>query len=160
MSEENTPDVYSRGTRYPAELMEDHIMPKQGKKSIGHNMVLNRKKPVEIAARFVQFQGGRRLVRWREDFYPWKMSAYRKLEDAEIRTAFYSFLHPARVEIMVQECDPDDPSKKIDKSVLVPFNPDDTIVNKVTDALEHCELIRIPSDLEAPCWLPRVDAAT
>jgi putative DNA primase/helicase len=88
------------------------------------------------------------------------MSAYQKLEDDEIRTALYTFLHPARTEITVQERDPSDPSRKVEKNVLVAFNPDSRIVNKVVDALEHCAQIRIPSDLEAPGWMPHVDEAT
>jgi putative DNA primase/helicase len=139
---------------------EENLMPRKDAKSSGNSPVLNRKKPVEIAGSFVESFGVKRLMRWRGDFYQWQMSAYQKLEDDEIRTALYSFLHAARTEITVQEHDPNDPSKMIDKTVLVAFNPDDRIVNKVVDALEHCAHIRIRSNLEAPCWLPHVDKAT
>jgi putative DNA primase/helicase len=165
---EYTHDIHDRGASNPAQpdnLAQGNItqyapVVNGWVHRTSRPLVLNRKKPVEIAEAFINNFGARRLVRWRDDFYQWRLWAYYKLEDTEIRTLIYSFLHKTQTNITVKEADPNDPGKIIDKTLLVPFDPYTAIVNRVIDALEHCERIRISSDLEAPCWLPSADQAT
>jgi putative DNA primase/helicase len=96
--------------------------------------------PVAWAAAFMDAQyardGVQGLVHYRDGFYEWTGTHFEQCNDAYLRSLVYRFLNAATV-------------KK--KQELVPFNPDQSKVNRTIDALKA--IAEEHGKREAPFWL-------
>src|SRR5205823_146420 len=90
--------------------------------------VLSPSSPLKSARVFLDkfhtHRGVRTLVRWRDEWRVWTGDHYEALHDDDMRAELYRFLDTAVVRTKVE-------GAWVDK----PFNPDDTKVNKVHNAL-------------------------
>lgn len=106
------------------------------------DIVLEANSPVENAKKFLEAEHseeqGIKLVRYAGDFYIYVGTHYRPVEEDTIRSSLYRFL---------VSC------KKMVKGNAVPFNPTQTSVNGILDAIKALVHLEQVPESRPPVWL-------
>lgn len=105
-------------------------------------LILDPQAPVRSARRFLAWRfmqnGLRTITHHIRSWWRWTGAAYTEVSREDIVHRVYVFTDPAM--------------RYNDRGTLVPFNPDETKVNKIRHALEsECH---VDDSREPPCWLP------
>src|SRR5262249_25534828 len=121
------------------------------------------KAPYETAEIFCEHRAGKpnnALTRYRNTWYLWTGTHYRKLDAETVRAELWSFLAKATVrEKRTVPIDGEDGQTReewVDRS----FRPEPADVTKLYDALLARPEIRVAGTIQSPAWLPRAVVST
>lgn len=110
--------------------------------SVDENFAVSPERPLRNAQLFVETRwthaGARTLHYWQESWWAWDGAAYRPIDEGEVRSRLYTWLDRAYYI--------DGP-----KPGAQPFNPDQTKINHILDALKAIGYL--PSTLSVPAWI-------
>src|SRR5262249_23438042 len=119
--------------------------------------------PYETAEIFCDHRAGKTnkaVVRYRNTWYLWTGTHYRKLDTETVRAELWAFLANAAVrekQSMSTEGEDGQPRGEwVDRR----FRPEPADVNKLYDALLARPEIRVPETIQSPAWLPRAVVST
>jgi putative DNA primase/helicase len=126
---------------------------------INGRVVIKPRAPMDTAETFYDrraWMAGKSLIRYRNTWYVWTGTKYRKLDAEEVRTELWQFLSEAVAWEKETETtkDEDGQTQTSVKMVKRRFRPEPNDVSKLSDALMHYPELRVPGEVSAPAWLP------
>jgi putative DNA primase/helicase len=124
-----------------------------------NRVVIKPRAPRDTAETFYDrraWLAGKSLIRYRNTWYVWRGTDYRKRDAEAVKTELWSFLAEAvfKEKETVTEKDADGQEQTTDRFVKRRFRPEPNDVTKLYEALMHYEPLRLPDEMSAPAWLP------